>query len=228
MGDRFLKLLLCIPLTVAPGFADGIGTINGGAGVLGPTFSQAPGFVAGVTIATPSTARHEIEGGAAINTVTYGGTTISIANGFLSLSPTAGSFDASTDTYTYTGGTWSITGSIPTLGIPDDTTLVNGAVAAIIAAFSGPSPSITFSTVDDTLDPILAGFLGISGTGWNDPGTIQLTDVTLGAGGSWEAVTFGADVPLTPVPEPASIVLLGTVLIAVAEAVRRRPQRQSK
>lgn len=154
--------------------------------------------------------------------------TTNIIGGSLTFSGTGGSHAGGV--YTYTGGTFSITGSDPTVGINASTILLSGTITDLTVNLNNPGQIVT-SVVANNIDSTLASYFGVT-TGpiggtpveWMiNNGTIHLANITgPNSDGFYRADTFSTDLPDTPVPEPASIFMLGTVLVGVTQVVRRR------
>jgi PEP-CTERM motif len=152
----------------------------------------------------------------------------SVTGGGLTIAATGGSFAAGV--YTYTGGSFSISGAVPDvpLGV---STLLSGTISSL--KYDTTTGAITIGTVNgtDSKNPTLVSYLcpTCSASGWLfGPGTFRGTIVG-GGGGTYSSTSvFSIDIPnqgfvaTGPVPEPAAVVLLGSALVGMAYALRRR------
>ena len=122
-----------------------------------------------------------------------------------------GDFDFNTQT-----GTFSIVGCITSLGIPCGTTLASGTIGSFVNLGTG----ILFQGGSYTVNALLAAAAGLPAAPYTIPtGSSFTVGFVNGPNGSMVTST---DLPLTPVPEPATMMLLGTGLLAAFRARRRQ------
>jgi PEP-CTERM motif len=117
------------------------------------------------------------------------------------------------------GGTFSLVGDVPALGL-DDAVLLSGSITGtpiLPSLFSGPGGGLYFSLDIDVKNPELAAFYGfadwpLAGSGGPllSPREFPLTvDPTTGA---FTTTLYSADIWIVATPEPATLLLLGSGL----------------
>jgi hypothetical protein len=173
-----------------------------------------------------------------VNTPSNAGVTDVISGGILSF--TTGNFvsyNAATQTYTFgSGGSFTITGTGPgcltvggcggnTPNTASGPTLVSG--TPLSAQYLGGLVNLYITTGTDTKDPKLVQFFGINPAdnpgGWDFSGSVHATIATGGGGGAFTATSnHSTDISNTPVPEPASILLIGAGLLGFGLVLRKK------
>jgi hypothetical protein len=134
------------------------------------------------------------------------------------------------------GGSFRITGAVPAAGIEDSSTvLLDGTFTGATFGFGPPEFPTQFAVrprgTDVKNDQLMAFFGLVPGTPMNFFGFI-LTDPPIDGldGGGFSVTAFNTDIPnvpdsVPPIPEPASLLLAGTGIAAMA--LRRRLARQT-
>jgi hypothetical protein len=125
------------------------------------------------------------------------------------------------------GGTITVTGAVPALGIPAGTTLLSGTFSGTPNEITGGDGFGLFAAVGtDSKDETLAAFFGLDPTGFTFGTTNIQTATTVGANGSFTGTVVNADLNNTQaaaVPSPMTGLLLGLgMLVLGLPSVRRR------
>jgi hypothetical protein len=171
-----------------------------------------------------------------VNTPSNAGVADAITSGILSF--TTGNFVSfSGGTYTFgAGGSITITGTGPgctTVGgcggnTPNTTsgpTLLSG--TPLTATYTGGTLNLYITSGTDTKDPKLVQFFGFNPAqipgGWAFSGTVHAALTSGGTGGAFTAASLDStDISNTPLPEPASILLIGAGLLGFGLVLRKK------
>lgn len=125
------------------------------------------------------------------------------------------------------GGSLTLTGGVAAAGIAAGSTLISALnVAAAfhpnIGVFPGSSMSLTIPGGADTKNPNLLTFFGFAlGTPFQFTGTVSGPSVIVGPSGFSEVVV-STDIMNTAVPEPSTMLLLGTGVVGLVVGIRRK------
>jgi hypothetical protein len=124
------------------------------------------------------------------------------------------------------GGAISIIGGIPALALPAGTNLLLGSFHNAQVTAAGATFKVTIATFVDQKDETLAGYYGLAGfPSWDGNLNLSFNAAGLPPNAFTSSSVLSGDVVNTPVPEPASVILLGTCLLGVTALIRKRVAR---
>jgi hypothetical protein len=124
------------------------------------------------------------------------------------------------------GGTITLTGAVPALGLPAGTLLLSGTFSGTPNEITGGDGFGLFAAVgSDDKNATLAAFFGLNPLDFTFGTTSIQTDTTVGANGSFSGTVVNADLNNTQavVPGPATglLVGLGLLVLGLPSAFRR-------
>jgi hypothetical protein len=154
---------------------------------------------------------------AGISTPLNDGSILPVTNGYLNFSTGAYQYTDGGGNYVFgNGGNLTITGSVPGAGINSTTTLLSGSFLGAIFDPTFGSLALGTATGTDTKDATLVSYFFGSNPppSWAFSGTIIFNPNT--------GRVTSTDISNASVPEPGSILLLGTTALGVAGLMRRR------
>jgi hypothetical protein len=124
------------------------------------------------------------------------------------------------------GGSFTLTGAVPTLSLAPGTLLMSGTFTGATVSGGGTTLLVDISTFIDTKNPVLSAFyegtpVPPSWSGGTNVG-FDLAAPATPPGAFSSAIVTSGDIQNSPVPEPASLFLMGSGLLALGIVLRKK------
>jgi hypothetical protein len=142
---------------------------------------------------------------------------------------TTGNFvSSSLQTWTFSGGgIITLTGAIPSIGIGTSTTLFTGSfLDSPFVSRLGGDLKLAGGGIADTKDQTLTSFFGLPNVPYLGGVNVQFQAPGVPPSAFSSRVILSGDVANTPIPEPGTLLLIGSGLVGIGVGARRRSRQK--